>query len=642
MRGLGRVLACAALGALAVAVVSEGRTAEGCVDFTADIAACQPSPFNPPAADIPSMRLNAQGVIDHKASDEDAIRGARVIEERLHLFRNFTHIHWVPLLVSATDPSTGDKRGGDIDGQGDGRGLAVSGNCIFVGHQNRGQDAHPVNILRIAADPVAAPPVKVGEIPAVGAGFDDRELRATLYTKANGTPTMLLMRNGTGGRQDGRLLVYTIDPATCLPTAQATPFVFGGEFHEFFMWISPQNPRRVLVVTTAWGGAGRPDPNSPGRLTPDIRVMAVTDENTGDMLPKPVTLATHTLQEVGGPVLDERPDENGLFSDGRFPDLTHLKDSFGVAIPPQTVQRNYAHSASMSADGERIYVAGSLAGFYILNAEGIARSRNADLAAGRAGCNLNSTNVYADGVIGGTIDLAKIEAVANDCLHMVINDDPSVKALLASRAPKAAGAYLALHDRSRWDIYPPVLTYTGAHSAVVVPERPSPTRGNAKQRPSYVVVSDENPFDHCPSTSLYIVNAESEISPTIHGTFALGIDQLDTCLNQPTREPNGEPRQRRSEQAHNPTVFKNLVFISWYGQGLRAIDISVPQAPREVGYAIPAPQGVARTYPVFRDGLIYWVDNSTGLHVARYTGPRANELPGPNSGVYEGNSTPHR
>jgi hypothetical protein len=46
---------------------------------------------------------------------------------------------------------------------------------------------------------------------------------------------------------------------------------------------------------------------------------------------------------------------------------------------------------------------------------------------------------------------------------------------------------------------------------------------------------------------------------------------------------------------------------------------------------------------VFRDGLIYWVDNRTGLHVGRYTGPRADELPGAGSGIYEGNATsPHR
>jgi hypothetical protein len=63
--------------------------------------------------------------------------------------------------------------------------------------------------------------------------------------------------------------------------------------------------------------------------------------------------------------------------------------------------------------------------------------------------------------------------------------------------------------------------------------------------------------------------------------------------------------------------------------------------PREVGYALPVPQGIARTYPVFKDGLMYWTDNRTGLHVARYTGPYADEIPA--QGVYEGNATsPHR
>ena len=46
----------------------------------------------------------------------------------------------------------------------------------------------------------------------------------------------------------------------------------------------------------------------------------------------------------------------------------------------------------------------------------------------------------------------------------------------------------------------------------------------------------------------------------------------------------------------------------------------MPQTPREVGYAMPVPQGIARTYPVFKDGLIYWADNDTGLHVAQIHG----------------------
>ena len=118
---------------------------------------------------------------------------------------------------------------------------------------------------------------------------------------------------------------------------------------------------------------------------------------------------------------------------------------------------------------------------------------------------------------------------------------------------------------------------------------------------------------------------------------------MEECLTQATTEPNGQPRRRIPQQNHNPTIFKNLVFTTWYAHGLRVIDISNPYTPREVGHALTVPQGVARTYPVFKDGLIYWVDNDTGLHVARYTGPRANELPGPGTGTYEGNATsPHR
>ena len=112
------------------------------------------------------------------------------------------------------------------------------------------------------------------------------------------------------------------------------------------------------------------------------------------------------------------------------------------------------------------------------------------------------------------------------------------------------------------------------------------------------------------------------------GAFAIPDNQVEECLDQATTEPNGQPRRRMPQQNHNPTVFKNLVFTTWYGHGLRAIDISNPHKPREVGHALTVPQGVARTYPVFKDGLIYWVDNDTGLHVARYTGPRADELPG--------------
>ena len=110
-----------------------------------------------------------------------------------------------------------------------------------------------------------------------------------------------------------------------------------------------------------------------------------------------------------------------------------------------------------------------------------------------------------------------------------------------------------------------------------------------------------------------------------------------------TRQPQTIAKSMPEVRSLKMLFFKNLVFNGWYGHGIRVLDISNPHTPREVGYALTLPHGIARTYPVFRDGLIYWVDNRTGLHVGRYMGPRADELPGPGTGIYEGNATsPHR
>jgi len=228
---------------------------------------------------------------------------------------------------------------------------------------------------------------------------------------------------------------------------------------------------------------------------------------------------------------------------------------------------------------------------------------------------------------------------------MVINNDPGLKTFLASSASPQAKAerYLVLLTRSRFDVYPPInATPTGTHSAVFVPNRPAQVKGNTKGRPAYVWVTDEN--GGCPLNYARMISVESEITPIMVGAFSIPDNQLDECLSQAVTEPDSQTRRQQvAQQNHNPTVFKNLVFNTWYGHGLRVIDISIPQTPREVGYALTLPHGIVRTYPVFKDGLIYWVDNKTGLHVARYTGPRANELPGPGTGTYEGNATsPHR
>src|SRR5712691_13350670 len=107
-----------------------------CVDYSKDPAGCQPSTFDTPIGQMPSVRVNRQGHTDATSSEADARAGAAAVEERLHLFRNFDHLHWVITVPSIKDPETGAWKGGDLDGAGDGRGLGIAGNCLFVGHGN--------------------------------------------------------------------------------------------------------------------------------------------------------------------------------------------------------------------------------------------------------------------------------------------------------------------------------------------------------------------------------------------------------------------------------------------------------------------------------------------------------------------------
>src|SRR5580765_427856 len=131
-----------------------------CVDTTKDPAGCQPSTLDTPIGQMPSVRVNRQGHIDPMSSEADARAGAAGVEERVHLFRNFDHLHWVITVPSVKDSATGAWKGGDLDGAGDGRGLGIAGNCLFVGHANGAGVRRAINIFKIQPDPVKQPPVQ--------------------------------------------------------------------------------------------------------------------------------------------------------------------------------------------------------------------------------------------------------------------------------------------------------------------------------------------------------------------------------------------------------------------------------------------------------------------------------------------------
>src|SRR5258706_11370900 len=84
-----------------------------CIDYSKDPAGCQPSTFDTPIGQMPSVRVNRDGKLDPSSSEEDARAGVAKLEKDLHLFRNMEHLHWVLTVPSVKDPATGAWKGGD-------------------------------------------------------------------------------------------------------------------------------------------------------------------------------------------------------------------------------------------------------------------------------------------------------------------------------------------------------------------------------------------------------------------------------------------------------------------------------------------------------------------------------------------------
>lgn len=582
--------------------------------------------FDIPWDKLPGGRMNARGELDPTSSPEEAHAGAFVAARRLGLFRNFEWVHWIPTAPSKKDPATGRWSGGDLDGFPTGwgaTGLGIAGDCLFWGRANSTNTTGPgvtldIQIFRIQPNPRKDPPVRVGTMKqfTVDNGktaVRDRELRPYQYTSTDGVKRMLMVRSSATGT-GGDVITYTIDPQTCLPTDGGAK-IKDVLAHEFFVWHDPANPNRLLVLSQTY--ASQPE---------DLVITAITDEKTGEVLKEPLFLAAFTLEDIGGPVRNERPDPTGLFASGRSANYSDLTDQWGRPGGSQVSLVNNMHSGTMSDDGERFYAAGTTAGMFILDTTKIAHSSNADLGSGKT-CNQRSTNAWVDGKVGGLVDVRKLPAIAGDCVHPVLNGDSGVLEMLRSDRSDLdkLARYVRLETRSRFSFSPPFLTMTGTHSAVPVPDRPSLTKGNAKKRPAWVVVSDEWPFGPCPERGLRILNVESETNPIMISALAQSDSLIENCLAQP--KPPGA-LVRAMQHAHNPTVFPHLILVGWLGHGVRAIDISNPFNPREVGHARPVPWGEIATYPIVHNGLIYVGDNQTGLHVLRYTGPHADEIPG--------------
>jgi hypothetical protein len=175
----------------------------------------------------------------------------------------------------------------------------------------------------------------------------------------------------------------------------------------------------------------------------------------------------------------------------------------------------------------------------------------------------------------------------------------------------------------------------GLHSAIKLFGKP------------YVLVTEEV-YGRCPWGWTSLIDISEETKPTVVSEYR--IDPYN--LVEQCGAFAADHYRFTSFAAHNPTLTKNLAFISWHSRGLQVVSIENPLQPRKVAEFLPAPLPSVQTedpalssgldkvvmwsYPIIKDGLIYVVDVRNGLYILKYHGPFEAEVTG--IGFLEGNS----
>lgn len=186
----------------------------------------------------------------------------------------------------------------------------------------------------------------------------------------------------------------------------------------------------------------------------------------------------------------------------------------------------------------------------------------------------------------------------------------------------------------------------GVHSAVPFPGR------------DYVWTTDEVYGEipvllashGCPWGWSRVVDVRNPKKPKVIAEYKLPQNTEEFCESQTDNDPSRNALS--SWAAHNPTLTQNLAILTWHSGGLQAVDISKPAAPAQAAEFKPEPvpaviqedpvlssgrdKVVAWSYPVIKDGLIYYTDVRNGLYIVRYKGPFESEVSGID--FLEGNS----
>ncbi|HEV7679951.1 MAG TPA: hypothetical protein VGQ42_15410 [Candidatus Dormibacteraeota bacterium] len=204
-------------------------------------------------------------------------------------------------------------------------------------------------------------------------------------------------------------------------------------------------------------------------------------------------------------------------------------------------------------------------------------------------------------------------------------------------------------NRAYWD-------NQGAHSAVKIPGRP------------YVFATEEiygklgyagtqafgRALSGCPWGWARVIDVHDPTHPAVVAQYKIDKNQQTSCTapTSPGYITVMAEDSFSSYASHNPTVLPDVALVTWHSGGLRAVDLSDPTRPSGAGFYLPTPNAysvtpdpalepgsngvIAWSYPIIRNGLIYYIDIRNGLYIVRYSGPHANQVRGVR--FLEGNS----
>lgn len=381
------------------------------------------------------------------------------------------------------------------------------------------------------------------------------------------------------------------------PTIVAKVDVFNGSTHYMTLWRDPKKPDRVMASISYSG--------SPEGV--DIRVYDLTG------CPKSCN------PKLAG--------EWGLRAQLGIPQNVTTQYEGGTRVDGTTT-----HDHTWSIDGTRIHMAQTRYGYLQIDSSAIANGTNCDVKA--------ATNPNAFGsclsVIPGFQPLPNAFQIAST--HGVVKIPGRPYVMLAHegyQCPYGGITMAFVGDQNSFSFN----TYDMANKVFVPGQGGSVGAFRADLQPRTVgtfFIPEQQP-DRCPKPS-------DQIPAT---TGQTGIYGLDVMAN--------------AKSVHDIIAFPNIAFATWYGAGLRAIDISNPLQPYEVGFFFPKaapevrwcnsqggacgdvevdaeglpvrqknltpPQLLAKSYPITVNGYVVFSDNNFGMYVLKYKGPHANEIP---------------